>query len=102
MAKFYVGQPVVCVKPSEWWGNRIQPSARPKQGGRYTVNRVGTGYRHDNDAMEGEPFDAVGILELPHELAYDENAFAPITENQVQAIIAMVTDLPEDAELEDA
>lgn len=110
MAKFYVGQPVVCVWSAEQWAEHTAQTPIPKQGARYVVSRVGTGYSYRgvvlviNGYQYGNPYDAVALVGFDQGIAWREAGFAPITENQVQAIIAMATDVPDEVarELEDS
>lgn len=90
MARFYIGQPVVCVWPREkWLENGLNPRCPiPVLGAKYHVNA------YDKDFTE-----YLSVKELGN-FWYIEVAFAPITENQVQAIIAMGTDISDEVKRE--
>lgn len=87
MARFYVGQPVVCLWERRRWlvGVLIEDlgAALPEKGARYTVSGYGPPLRG---------FEYVTIAELPSHhrgepVSYQEDGFAPITEDRVRAIV---------------
>ena len=92
MARFYVGQPVVCVWEPERWLEGVpimfilMGIAIPRMGSRYRVSEYCPETGHH-----------VRVSEMPpnHDAWYCEDGFEPLTENQVQAIIAQATDVPE-------
>lgn len=98
MARFYVGQPVVCVWGPERWTNpdpRYDPRhVKPVKGQKYHV----TGYCPDFPAVYH--YCSLRELSSPHRVHwYSEDGFEPITENQVQAIIAVATDITFDGDV---
>lgn len=96
MARFYVGQPVVCVKEPEWWHSNLHRRFVPTKNQKYYVTKTGLGLKPD-----GEWHPAVGLRGFPIFVAFHEDGFEPITENQVQAIIAIATDVPEEVRNEE-
>lgn len=100
MSRFYDGQPVVCVWEREKWGPELFEFV-PTLGQRCVVvqsrpNPVCIS-RIDVELRESRP-----------RVWYDERGFEPITENQVRALEAIATDVPDNVsekirrELQDA
>lgn len=83
MARFYVGQPVVCVRPSEEWDGEdyVPRDQYPTLGHRYTVD----GYLSGHVSRYGTTY--MKLRELNPLYWYDEAGFAPITGEQVRVII---------------
>lgn len=93
MSRFYAGQPVVSIWEERQWLEGIEivlplGVTIPRRGSRHVV-----GYS-DNDPV----VPRVTLRDSVWWAGYDERGFEPVTENQVQAIIAMTTDLPTEGE----
>lgn len=102
VSRFYVGQPVTCVWTPERWrqhGICDERCVIPVLGKRYVVASI-------SQHPYGLPLWGVGLQGMNPFSRYIERGFEPITENQVQAIIAMATDIdvtqPTPVEVENA
>ena len=94
MARFYIGQPIVSLWSRAYWaatGGGIYEAygcAIPEKGVKYTV----TEYCPDPGA---EDYLHVAELNDSCQTWYKEIGFAPISEDQVKAIISTAIDVPD-------
>ena len=92
MARFYDGQPVVCVWTPEQWDPVLLGFERykPVLGARYVIlasrGRVECGLGHVPDA--------VSLVEFGPAIIFNEEGFAPVTDGQVRGMIERATKLP--------
>lgn len=91
MSRFYDGQPVVCVRPPEWWQSKgFDPAiVIPVLGERYVV------VRSEKNPLAASRTDVELRERVPWHL-YDESGFEPLTENTVRALEAIATDVPDE------
>ncbi len=87
MARFYNGQPVVCVRGLDFWlRNNAQVVAGhmiPKLGNKYVVGEYHVAL-----------LNYMNLCGLCTDHWYSEEGFAPITEDQVRGIIEEATRIP--------
>ena len=88
--RFYPGQPVVCVEDAAYFKIDVPDYIRmlpvwPQRGERYVVED----YTNQPNTVSGK--HCMWLVEFPEvsgtRVAYAENAFAPITDNQVKTIM---------------
>lgn len=95
MARFYAGQPVVCIKNIDWWQPTppVSPEDLPQLGRHYTV------WYYGSPPIISKFGEHMMLRELTN-LSYSEDGFAPITDEQVRGIIEEAHRVPSAREYE--
>jgi hypothetical protein len=94
MAKFYDGQPIVCVWDAEQWGPIYPGSTIPRKGGRFTAGP--TISEEELRLIYCNPTPGARVCIREYGTCWNERGFEPVTENRVRALEAISTDMPDE------